>query len=139
MASAATSSSRIAFIARPKELLGQAPDEEERKGHEPEAPPEIGMRGQSLQTQRSVGDALKIVGHHPHHFSESQCDNGQGSPPAPERPGNPMRKARKAVTTPAATRESQNGTEMTLSGQIRGSMMKEICFSAGLIVRSAEV
>ncbi len=61
----------------PEGTVREAPDEEEGEGHEPVAPPEIGMRGQPLQAKGAVGHALEIVGNHAHDLSESQGDNGQ--------------------------------------------------------------
>jgi len=50
-----------------------------------------------------------------------------------------MRNPTRAVTTPAASRETTKGVVITLRGQMQGSRMNDISFSSGVSVSRAEV
>jgi len=53
--------------------------------------------------------------------------------------GKPIANANRADTRPAATSETMKGVVITLRGQMQGSMMKEISFSAGVSVSRDDV
>ena len=97
------------------------------------------LLGDALEPQGPVGDALGVVGDDADYLTEAERDDGQVIAAHPENGEAHQKSAKGRYDAAAMTSETMKGVVITESGQMQGSMMKEISFSSGVSVSRAEV